>query len=162
TDGSSNSIAFGESLIGDFTIEQVPWRDGPVTTAPFAGGGPFNNAFQNPQAVLADMQTCQTAFITNKNPDAKTGQFNDKGFRWAESIGGFTLFNTIVPPTSNQFTFSYCDLATVHNTAADGHYQNANSFHPGGANFLLADGSVRFLKSTIDIKTYWALGSIAG
>ncbi|MHC5539096.1 DUF1559 domain-containing protein [Singulisphaera rosea] len=36
------------------------------------------------------------------------------------------------------------------------------SKHPGGANFLFVDGSVHFLKSTINIFTYCALGSRAG
>ena len=40
-------------------------------------------------------------------------------------------------------------------------YQNANSNHPGGSNFLFADGSVHFIKSSITIKTYWALGTKA-
>ena len=35
------------------------------------------------------------------------------------------------------------------------------SKHPGGANFLFVDGSVRFLKQTINIFTYCALGSRA-
>jgi prepilin-type processing-associated H-X9-DG protein len=36
------------------------------------------------------------------------------------------------------------------------------SMHPGGANFLLGDGSVRFLKNSISLFTYCALGSKAG
>jgi prepilin-type N-terminal cleavage/methylation domain-containing protein/prepilin-type processing-associated H-X9-DG protein len=36
------------------------------------------------------------------------------------------------------------------------------SMHPGGANFLFADGSVRFLKETIGLVTYCALGSRDG
>ncbi len=36
------------------------------------------------------------------------------------------------------------------------------SLHPGGANFLFADGSVHFLKQSISMLTYVALGSRAG
>ncbi len=36
------------------------------------------------------------------------------------------------------------------------------SLHPGGANFAFADGSVRFLKNSINQITYCALGSRAG
>lgn len=35
------------------------------------------------------------------------------------------------------------------------------SMHPGGANFLLGDGSVRFLSNNIDVSTYRNLGRIA-
>jgi prepilin-type N-terminal cleavage/methylation domain-containing protein/prepilin-type processing-associated H-X9-DG protein len=36
------------------------------------------------------------------------------------------------------------------------------SFHPGGSNMLFGDGSVRFLKNSISLVTYCALGSRAG
>jgi prepilin-type N-terminal cleavage/methylation domain-containing protein/prepilin-type processing-associated H-X9-DG protein len=38
----------------------------------------------------------------------------------------------------------------------------ARSYHPGGVNAVLADGSVRFIKSTIDGNTWRALGTIRG
>ena len=36
------------------------------------------------------------------------------------------------------------------------------SFHPGGANVLFADGSVRFVKSSINLNTLAALVTKAG
>jgi prepilin-type N-terminal cleavage/methylation domain-containing protein/prepilin-type processing-associated H-X9-DG protein len=38
---------------------------------------------------------------------------------------------------------------------------NARSYHPGGVNVLLGDGSVRFIKSTIAGMTWRALGTVA-
>jgi prepilin-type processing-associated H-X9-DG protein len=35
-----------------------------------------------------------------------------------------------------------------------------SSFHPGGANVLLLDGSVKFLKDSVSNQTVWALGSM--
>ena len=33
------------------------------------------------------------------------------------------------------------------------------SFHPGGVNFAFADGSVRFIKNSVNLNTYRALGT---
>jgi prepilin-type N-terminal cleavage/methylation domain-containing protein/prepilin-type processing-associated H-X9-DG protein len=38
----------------------------------------------------------------------------------------------------------------------------ARSYHPGGVNTLMGDGSVRFVKSSVNGETWRALGSIAG
>ena len=35
----------------------------------------------------------------------------------------------------------------------------ANSNHPGGVNVGFADGSVKFIKDSINLQTWWAIGS---
>jgi prepilin-type N-terminal cleavage/methylation domain-containing protein/prepilin-type processing-associated H-X9-DG protein len=159
TDGTSNTIAFGESLVGDGTIQTVKWRDGPVIATP-AQAGALYDISTNPTGVLADLQACALG-LQNQNT-ATTGTQNQKGFRWAQDDGGFGLFNTIVPPTSTQYPFAWCAMGRAKGSnASDGPYQCTSSNHPGGCNFLFADGSVHFLKSTIAIKTYWAIGTRA-
>ncbi len=39
---------------------------------------------------------------------------------------------------------------------------SASSYHPGGVNTLLADGSVRFVKNSVSANTWRALGSVGG
>jgi prepilin-type N-terminal cleavage/methylation domain-containing protein/prepilin-type processing-associated H-X9-DG protein len=163
TDGSSNTIAFGESLVGDNTIEQVKFRDGPVLlTQSAAGAAGLADVSTNYNATIADLNACAAAFA--KQTTATPGNTNLKGFRWGESHGGFALFHTIVPPNSTTYSYAWCRPGGASNSteAADGMYQNTSSNHPGGCNFLFADGSVHFLKSTIAIKTYWSLGTKAG
>jgi prepilin-type N-terminal cleavage/methylation domain-containing protein/prepilin-type processing-associated H-X9-DG protein len=170
TDGTSNTIAFGEALVGtgQDTPPSVKWRTGPVLGDPSAlcaaSGGTkcgwfgVNDVGLYYNAVLADLQTCEQGWVT------QTGKYQGKGFRWCENLAGFAIFNTVVPPSPGNYRFGWCALrgGGTNSNASDGQYQNANSNHPGGANFLLGDGSARFLKSTINMKTYWALGSRAG
>jgi prepilin-type processing-associated H-X9-DG protein len=39
---------------------------------------------------------------------------------------------------------------------------NPSSNHPGGVNVSFMDGSVRFVKNTVDLPTWWALGTRNG
>ena len=71
------------------------------------------------------------------------------------------LFNTIVPPSSPTSPWSGCRPDNAGGPVTDGQYENANSLHPGGANVGFADGSVKFIKSTITMNTWWSIGTKA-
>ena len=61
--------------------------------------------------------------------------------------------------TGNAFAgWGSCNFSTRASYSARGF----KSVHPGGANFLFADGSVHFFKASINPMTYNALGSRAG
>jgi prepilin-type processing-associated H-X9-DG protein len=73
------------------------------------------------------------------------------------------LFNTIVPPNSVQYPWAAC--RTDCGGGCDGasmDYSNSQSYHAGGANILMADGSVKFAKSSVAMQIWWGLGSRAG
>ncbi len=41
-------------------------------------------------------------------------------------------------------------------------FANASSYHPGGANVLFGDGSVKFVKDSTNINVWWGLGTRNG
>ena len=55
--------------------------------------------------------------------------------------------NTTIPRKTPDINYNYLPMS---------------SFHPGGVNFSIADGSVRFLNDDIDLQTYYSLGTVAG
>jgi len=65
---------------------------------------------------------------------------------------------TLRPVCSDGNTFGSADWQCRYSYASKG----AKSKHPGGANFAFGDGSVRFLKNSINLATYCGLGSRAG
>jgi prepilin-type processing-associated H-X9-DG protein len=58
-----------------------------------------------------------------------------------------------------------CDSTFDGNTEGYGSVPDAfppGSNHPGGVNMCFADGSVKFIKNTINLQTWWAIGTRNG
>jgi len=87
------------------------------------------------------------------------GLNNDRGRRWAVSSRCWTLFNTLILPNLRQHPYSAGGYLCQGCGPEGTQYVNANSYHPGGCNFTMVDGSVKFIKDSISMPVYWAIGS---
>jgi prepilin-type N-terminal cleavage/methylation domain-containing protein/prepilin-type processing-associated H-X9-DG protein len=169
TDGASNTIAFGEGLVGD-GLNQTTRSNG-MTGAngghSFPGLNSVFNAAQDPNTVMAALAACDKwwkdpSILSNPSNPNKVGLKAYLGRYWAMGERGYTLFHTLVPPNSNDHPWRLCGF-TCPGCAPEGSaFSNANSNHPGGANFAFTDGSVKFIKASIAYKTYWAIGTRNG
>jgi prepilin-type N-terminal cleavage/methylation domain-containing protein/prepilin-type processing-associated H-X9-DG protein len=172
-DGSSNTIAFAEALVGDTCGSSSLKNDVyPGNGVAIAGYCWTYNAESNANYYLQTaLPSCtaawQTIRVSGSNGSGTLGC--NRGNYWGWGAEAMTLFNTIVPPNSTQYGWGYCRSGCNGCCGGNPCYladhseiANANSQHPGGANVLLGDGSVRFVKSSISIQTWWALGTRIG
>ena len=99
------------------------------------------------------IQSCVKTWSSNGGRQAKTPSI---GEAWAIGINAFSMGNVLQAPNP-QNPNCMTSSSGVDNPSMMG----LRSYHPGGANVLIGDGSVRFLKNSTAQMTIWALGSIA-
>jgi len=151
SDGSSNTIAFSEALVGNRFSGPLPGNStGNVSSAGAANQVDVGRLPNVMQLLKTDDQTCEGAF--------QTASGTGRGNHWACGAMGFSMFNTVYPPNNTKWSACRMDCCAQ---AEHAHYQNVNSNHSGGVNVALADGSVRFIKSSISWQTWWGLGTAA-
>jgi prepilin-type N-terminal cleavage/methylation domain-containing protein/prepilin-type processing-associated H-X9-DG protein len=158
TDGTSNTIAFAESLVGDAgnnTSAYSGHKNNSVmnATAALSAEVPDASQVSYQGVILPALNACTTAY---KGTGGGTLS-NQNGNRWAWGGMGQTLFNTVAPP--NSMPWNSCSDQCSGCGANDTEFTNAQSNHPGGVNVLMADGSARFIKSSINPQTWMALGT---
>ncbi|MGA2700353.1 MAG: DUF1559 domain-containing protein [Isosphaeraceae bacterium] len=187
TDGTSKTVGFGEWKTGDYDDSKISMQDvagltypGIGTSAFLAGANgyidqnmssPYTSFPLGAPYLTANLQACAQCLQLNNCPNHWGSnppgnyytQFSFVGRLWAEGIYGHALGNMIVPPNS---PYPYCqfeigDGSSDMSDMDSGTIIGLTSYHPGGANVAMLDGSVRFLKNSISYTTIWALGSMA-
>jgi prepilin-type N-terminal cleavage/methylation domain-containing protein/prepilin-type processing-associated H-X9-DG protein len=150
-DGLSNTVAFAES-----TVESPSARGGQINIGltNVAAAGPASQfqdaaALPNQATTIAALSACDSAWQTF------TGTANEqRGKSWFHGAMAFTLINTLATPNSAKWT-----ICSSNGSGSAATFSEADSYHPGGVNVLMADGSVKFIKSTVSRTTWWALGT---
>jgi prepilin-type N-terminal cleavage/methylation domain-containing protein/prepilin-type processing-associated H-X9-DG protein len=151
-DGGSNTIAFGEWKLGDGNLALLTYpTDAAFTSGSWPAGATSSPNTMTTQSFIAWIAQCRSKLVLN------TGNFSFQGEDWAFGEPGLSMGNTLLAPNPQ---YSNC---SVNSPAAGALTQpgvtGLSSNHPGGANILMCDGSVRFLKDSTNISTVWALGS---
>jgi len=158
TDGTSNTIAFGEWRTGDGNqgMLAIP-QDVIRVSASLPSGmtlGPLMNMPMGGAYLNTWLQGCAGSALSTvgtSNNWSGLGQF------WCQGLFGDTIGNTLTAPNSN---YPNCAMYS-YGGDNDGSYGNygLSSYHSGGANAAFADGSVHYLKSSTNQITMWQLGS---
>jgi prepilin-type N-terminal cleavage/methylation domain-containing protein/prepilin-type processing-associated H-X9-DG protein len=147
TDGTSNTAMFSETTMSPYAALVYPaMYQGGVpyslyTAYAYSGGGWSNQVYPQPCANWAN--SCDVWEMTYR------------GGEWYRDIPITGYYSHTVPPNYPKNDCTYA--ATV--TAAHG---AARSYHPGGVNTAFCDGSVHWIKNTINPRTWFALGTRAG
>ncbi len=135
TDGTSNTAAMSEWVKGT-SGQNTRGLNLVYSISQYTNGGPQN-----------DFSLCNSATVP---------LWDFKGEYWTlQDTGRGGPYYHVMPPNS-QACAVFAGFGNVDS------FIGPSSLHPGGVNVLLLDGSVRFVKSTIGLATWNALGTRAG
>jgi len=152
-DGTSNTIAFAEAVVGNQSLQPGQKRVG-VLNAPIQAYETLDGSANQVNTNLA-LAACTATW------QGKAGGNLDKqrGENWAHGAMCMTLFNTIGTPNDFGDSWTHCSRT---GSGARSDINSADSYHPGGVNVTMADGSVKFIKDSVNQRTWFALGTKAG
>jgi prepilin-type N-terminal cleavage/methylation domain-containing protein/prepilin-type processing-associated H-X9-DG protein len=135
TDGTSNTAAFSEHLKGDYSN---------AISTEMADTYQPGTYPSTPDQAYQDCQSVNILDLTKQGNSNAGGPWMSDGHTPARYYHAF-------PPNTRSCMFPPQRISTT-----------ANSRHPGGVNVCMADGSVRFFKSAINIIPWRAIGTRNG
>ncbi len=134
SDGTSNTVAFGEQLLGD-------GQD----TAP-AGTDYRRRVVELPMGTATTPVACAA--------EAATAWSGQRGAKWINGHLADSMYNHFYVPNAN--------LPDCHNAFHNFGLVSARSNHPGGVQNSMVDGSIRFTAASVDIDVWRAIATRAG
>jgi len=159
-DGTSNTGLFSEKILGWTTGNSAPLyanspegRRGIYTNAAISVA---YNSLSQPLA-SASVLACQGIPSSSLNNNGWLNGFSwALGYEWHTVVNSYHHYNT-----PNKWTcLNPGDPGGLWGGTSG--MSTASSNHSGGVNVCLADGSVRFIKDSVNMQTWWALGSRNG
>jgi prepilin-type N-terminal cleavage/methylation domain-containing protein/prepilin-type processing-associated H-X9-DG protein len=166
-----SSNAAGQQTLTGPVVSYTGLTDGGVSVTFVYAGAPFNdiaNGAVQLSAVTDGLSNTMLFSEIVEGQDSPTGAYDLRGFiHWWEAA----FYEASLIPNSVQNDLmqsaSYCQSKYLGNppcAAAPGNaYVHASrSRHPGGVNTLMGDGSVRFIKNTINLMTWQGLSTTKG
>jgi prepilin-type N-terminal cleavage/methylation domain-containing protein/prepilin-type processing-associated H-X9-DG protein len=145
-DGTSNTVVMSESTLGtgaENTGDPMEVQTSPQTVFRFVSGTPLTDA------------SCDAATSWNVS--------NRRGFMWVDGEYRCTLYNHYYMPNSRTPDCLGVSLDPSPAKLYTGYgWRTARSWHSGGVNALLGDGSVRFVSENINPFVWRALATIKG
>ncbi len=159
TDGTSNTAVFSEHLIGlgvNASVATMTPNSKDAKRVIFPGAD-ASGVGTGAAGALAAARACQALPVT-MTANATASAY--LGYNWLLGYPTHVClinYMHVAPPNSlhcgNAGDIPYVQFVGPTGSAA------ANSNHAGGVNVALADGSVRFVKDSIGLPVWWALGS---
>ena len=141
TDGQTNTVMFSEYVKGKGSDPNQPNTDGLDMTYTIGGVTILSQGTPQADNQLAQLCDQSRSRLWGYRGEVWMVQDNGRG-------GGFCMTQT-----PNRKSCEYPSVDTLI---------GASSKHPGGVNCLMVDGSVRFIKSTVNINTWHGLATVAG
>ncbi len=157
TDGMSNTVIFSEWAKGKGTGGNAA-----LASATISGDGvhmiySYGAAWNDASVAMNGSLEQSLRAISNRCQASTQRMWDVKGYAWSkETMGVGGGYSHVNPPNKRSCLFTR--PTTDYSKTLIG----ASSYHPGGVNAAFLDGSVKFIKDSINLGTWGALASKSG